>query len=76
MQNLTRITFGIAKGRNVIYVHLESFQQFLIDYKLQADGKAYEGDPFPQLPYHPIRLWLSQMSSTRLRLVRLLMLKP
>ena len=24
--------FGMAKGRNVIYIHLESFQQFLIDY--------------------------------------------
>ena len=24
--------YGIAKGRNVIVIHLESFQQFLIDY--------------------------------------------
>ena len=44
--------FGIAKGRNVIYVHLESFQQFLIDYKLQADGKAYEVTPFLNSLYH------------------------
>ena len=26
--------YGIAKGRNVIVIHLESFQQFLINYKL------------------------------------------
>lgn len=26
--------FGIAKGKNVIIIHLESFQQFLINYKL------------------------------------------
>lgn len=44
--------FGIAKGRNVIYVHLESFQQFLIDYKLQTDGKAYEVTPFLNSLYH------------------------
>ena len=34
--------FGIAKGKNVIVIHLESFQQFLINYKL--DGK--EVTPF------------------------------
>ena len=28
-------TFGSAKERNVVYIHLESFQQFLIDYKLK-----------------------------------------
>ena len=44
--------YGIAKGRNVIYVHLESFQQFLIDYKLQADGKGYEVTPFLNSLYH------------------------
>jgi len=44
--------YGIAKGRNVIYVHLESFQQFLIDYKLQADGKEYEVTPFLNSLYH------------------------
>lgn len=27
---------GVAKGKNVIYVHLESFQQFLIGYKWQG----------------------------------------
>ena len=26
-------TFGIAKDRDVVYIHLESIQQFLIDYK-------------------------------------------
>nr|WP_244138508.1 LTA synthase family protein [Ligilactobacillus agilis] len=34
--------FGIARGKNVIVIHLESFQQFLINYKL--DGK--EVTPF------------------------------
>lgn len=29
--------FGVAKGKNVLVIHLESFQQFLIDYKV--DGK-------------------------------------
>ncbi|WP_163652279.1 LTA synthase family protein [Listeria sp. PSOL-1] len=28
--------FGKAKGKNVIYIHLESFQQFLINYKLNG----------------------------------------
>ena len=35
----------MAKGRNVIYIHLESFQQFLIDYKLKVDDKEYEVTP-------------------------------
>lgn len=29
--------FGAAKGMNVIYVHLESIQEFLIDYKLHGE---------------------------------------
>lgn len=29
--------FGAAKGKNVIYLHLESFQNFLIDYKLKGE---------------------------------------
>lgn len=29
--------FGKAKGMNVIYLHLESFQSFLIDYKLNGE---------------------------------------
>lgn len=28
--------FGIAKGKNIIVIHLESFQQFLINYKLNG----------------------------------------
>ena len=44
--------FGMAKGRNVIYVHLESFQQFLIDYKLKVDDKEYEVTPFLNSLYH------------------------
>ncbi|KXT79165.1 LTA synthase family protein [Streptococcus sp. DD13] len=44
--------FGIGKGRNVIYIHLESFQQFLIDFKLQSDGKEYEVTPFLNSLYH------------------------
>jgi lipoteichoic acid synthase len=30
-------TFGIGKGMNVIYYHLESFQNFLIHYKLHGE---------------------------------------
>ena len=44
--------FGMAKGRNVIYIHLESFQQFLIDYKLKVDDKEYEVTPFLNSHYH------------------------
>ena len=29
--------FGKAKGKNVIYIHLESMQNFLIDYKLNGE---------------------------------------
>ncbi|KKI90264.1 glycerol phosphate lipoteichoic acid synthase [Bacillus sp. SA1-12] len=29
--------FGIAKDRNVIYIHLESLQEFIIDYKLNGE---------------------------------------
>ncbi|EMF0184656.1 LTA synthase family protein [Enterococcus hirae] len=46
-------TFGIAKGKNVIYIHLESFQQFLIDYKLKdANGVEHEVTPFLNSLYH------------------------
>ena len=44
--------FGMAKGRNVFYIHLESFQQFLIDYKLKVDDKEYEVTPFLNSLYH------------------------
>ncbi|MDP4084289.1 MAG: LTA synthase family protein [Bacillota bacterium] len=29
--------FGVGKGMNVVYYHLESFQNFLIDYKLHGE---------------------------------------
>ncbi len=46
-------TFGIAKGKNVIYIHLESFQQFLIDYKLKDEnGVEHEVTPFLNSLYH------------------------
>ena len=39
--------FGIAEDRNVIYIHLESFQQFLIDYQLEDEnGELHEVTPF------------------------------
>lgn len=45
--------FGLAKGRNVIYIHLESTQQFLIDYKLKDEnGAEHEVMPFINSLYH------------------------
>nr|WP_239515347.1 LTA synthase family protein [Streptococcus suis] len=44
--------FGIAKGRNVIYLHLESLQQFVIDYKLNVNGVEHEVTPFLNSLYH------------------------
>ncbi|MFU2205159.1 LTA synthase family protein [Streptococcus pluranimalium] len=44
--------YGIAKGRNVIMIHLESFQQFLIDYKLNVDDQEHEVTPFINSLYH------------------------
>ncbi|MBU5582430.1 LTA synthase family protein, partial [Enterococcus sp. S181_ASV_20] len=38
--------FGIATKKNVIAIQLESFQQFLIDYKLEKNGQEYEVTPF------------------------------
>lgn len=40
--------YGIAKGRNVIVIHLESFQQFLIDRKINGQ----EVTPFLNSLYH------------------------
>lgn len=40
--------YGIAKGRNVIVIHLESFQQFLIDRKVNGQ----EVTPFLNSLYH------------------------
>lgn len=45
--------FGIAEGRNVIYLHLESFQQFLIDYELEDEnGELHEVTPFLNSLFH------------------------
>lgn len=44
--------FGLAKGRNVIYLHLESLQQFIIDYKLKVGDQEYEVTPFLNSLYH------------------------
>lgn len=45
--------YGMAKGRNVIIVHLESLQQFVIDYKYKdKDGKEYEVTPFLNQLFH------------------------
>ncbi|MDT2823786.1 LTA synthase family protein [Vagococcus lutrae] len=39
--------FGVAKGKNVIYVHLESLQQFMIGYHLvDENGVSHEVTPF------------------------------
>jgi lipoteichoic acid synthase len=40
--------FGVAKGKNVIYIHLESFQQFSIDAKINDQ----EVTPFINSIYH------------------------
>lgn len=45
-------TFGIAKDRDVVYIHLESIQQFLIDYKLNVDGVEYEVTPTLNALFH------------------------
>ena len=46
-------TFGIAKDKNIIYVHLESAHQFLIDYKLKDEnGIEHEVMPFVNSLYH------------------------
>lgn len=45
--------YGIAKGKNVIYIHLESFQQFLIDYKLKDEnGQEHVVTPFLNSLFH------------------------
>lgn len=45
--------FGIAEGRNVIYIHLESIQQFLIDYQMEdEDGELHEVTPFLNSLFH------------------------
>ncbi|MGG5315924.1 LTA synthase family protein [Enterococcus sp. AZ072] len=45
--------YGIAKDKNVIYIHLESLQQFLIDYKLtDENGQEHEVTPFINSIFH------------------------
>lgn len=45
--------FGALKGRNVVVLHLESIQQFLIDYKAKDEhGKEVEAVPFLNSLYH------------------------
>lgn len=45
--------YGIAKNRNVIVLHLESFQQALIDLKIRGtDGKEHIVSPFLNSIYH------------------------
>lgn len=45
--------FGVAKGKNIIYIHLESFQQFLIDYQLtDENGVSHTVTPFLNSLYH------------------------
>ncbi|MDR2832307.1 MAG: LTA synthase family protein [Streptococcaceae bacterium] len=45
--------FGIDKRKNVIYIHLESFQQFLLDYKLKDEnGVEHVVTPFLNSIYH------------------------
>lgn len=45
--------YGVAKGKNVIVIHLESFQQFLLDYKLKDEnGVEHEVTPFLNSLYH------------------------
>lgn len=45
--------FGIAEDKNVIYIHLESVQQFLIDYELEDEnGEQHEVMPFINSLYH------------------------
>jgi len=45
--------FGIAQGKNVIYLHLESFQQFLIDFELaDENGQKHVVTPFLNSLFH------------------------
>lgn len=45
--------FGLAKGKNVFYISLESLQQFMIDYKLEdKEGEMHEVLPFINSLFH------------------------
>lgn len=44
---------GVAKDRNVFVFHLESFQQFLIDFHLEDENQVkHEVSPFINSLYH------------------------
>lgn len=44
---------GIAKDKNVVYIHLESLQQFIIDYKLKDEnGIEHEVTPYLNSIFH------------------------
>lgn len=46
-------TFGQAKGKNVVYIHLESMQQFLIDLEMtEESGETSAVTPFLNELYH------------------------
>lgn len=50
-------TFGIAEGRDIVYIHLESYQQFLIDYSLEVENEdgtveQHEVTPFLNSLFH------------------------
>ncbi|MGP6140468.1 LTA synthase family protein [Jeotgalibaca sp. A127] len=46
-------TFGQAEGRNVVYIHLESMQQFLIDLEMREEsGEVSAVTPFLNELYH------------------------
>lgn len=46
-------TFGQAAGRNVVYIHLESMQQFLIDLEMsEENGEVSAVTPFLNELYH------------------------
>ncbi|HHT65984.1 MAG TPA: LTA synthase family protein [Clostridiales bacterium] len=45
--------FGLAEGRNLIIIHMESIQQFLIDYHyMDVNGTEWEVLPFLNELYH------------------------
>lgn len=45
--------YGMAEGKNVIYIHLESVQQFLVDYELEDEnGEKHEVMPFINSLFH------------------------
>jgi lipoteichoic acid synthase len=48
-----RKLYGVAEGRNLIMIHMESIQQFLVDFKYtDENGKSWEVLPFLNKLYH------------------------